>query len=437
MDWGGPAGRQEIVIVLIRTLVREWISGRSTAFARRASCCVLTALLAGAPFSGAADAEELPKLEDLLSKKPKPRKLETVPARVKQESLFDVIDVEWDEKPVVVEPSREPEPTTAKLEPVPATADDLMESIEGGTISRALPKGPERPPQVLKPAPPVTERGPVLVQRIPEPQPQSAPLTPPPSAKEFVLGPLEVEKLIARARKELAAGDIAMAHAFVEAAAETNVPLEVFTESASLLIDEVELVRQVRFEQVAAWQAAEQEIEAAAAAEPETLAESIEQQPRVWRALGSATLNTAPPILDRDGSRQELPESRGMRMMAQVPQMNQTMGQGRGWEPISYSWEAPALKYNPLYFEDPLLERHGNEVHLIQPVVSAARFYATIPTLPYQMGTEDNSVLHTVYDLGNDRPGTCVPYSIPLLPFSLTGALTQGGAATALVFILP
>ncbi|MHC4878869.1 MAG: hypothetical protein ACYTGL_20660 [Planctomycetota bacterium] len=432
--------------MLIRTLVRKWNSGRSAAPGRRTSCYLLAALLAGASVADVASAQELPKLEDILSRKPRPKKLETVPARVKKESLFDVVDVEWEEKPVAVEPSNQPAPATTKLEPVPATVEDLVESIEGGderTVSRALPKAPARPPQELKPAPPVASHGPVITQRLPkpQPQPQAVPATPPPFAKQFVLGPLEVEKLISRARKELAAGEVDMAHVFVEAAAETTVPLELFRENAALLIDEVELVRQVRFEQVAAWQSAEQraeqQVEAAAAAEPETLANSIEQQPRVWRALGGPTLNTAPPILDRDGSRQELPESRGMRMMAQVPQMNQTMGQGRGWEPISYSWEAPALKYNPLYFEDPLLERHGNEVHLIQPVVSAARFYATIPTLPYQMGTEDNSVLHTVYDLGNDRPGTCVPYSIPLLPFSLTGALTQGGAATALVFILP
>ncbi len=279
----------------------------------------------------------------------------------------------------------------------------------------------------------MTSNRPVLAVRQPAPAVQEPAANAP---KQFILGSAEVEKLISRARKELKAGDVAMAHAFAEAAAETRIPLAIFEENAGLLIDEVEIVRNARFEQAVAWQAADLPAPDENA-EPGTLADTIEQQPHVWRALAGPNLITSPPLVDRDGSRQELPEARGLRLLSQVPQMNQTMGAGRGWEPMSYSWEAPALKYNPLYFEDPQLERHGNEIAYIQPAVSAGRFFATIPTLPYQMAIEDNSVLHTVYDLGNDRPGTCQPYSIPILPFSLTGALTQGGAATAMVFILP
>ena len=104
---------------------------------------------------------------------------------------------------------------------------------------------------------------------------------------------------------------------------------------------------------------------------------------------------------------------------------------------MSYSWEAPALKYNPLYFEDVELERFGNEFQYLQPVVSAAHFYLTIPTLPYQIGTEENGLFDCVYDLGNDRPGNCVPFHLHHFGFSWTGALAQGGAVTGLLFILP
>ena len=422
--------------MLIRTLVREWISGSSTRRASRVCRCAVVALLAGLGVSSFAADDELPKLETLLKRKPAPQAKAT-PARVKQESLFDVIDPQWEEPAVPVRPAVE---ETAKLEPIPASAVDLIESIEGDggpktQVTRALPQRPLDPPRQLKPAPPATHNGPVLAVR----QPAPAPAAENPSAdapKQFVLGSIEVEKLIARARKELQAGDVAMAHAFTEAAAETEIPLALFEENAGLLIDEVEIVRKARFEQAVAWQAAELPAPGEIA-DPETLADTIEQQPHVWRALVGPNLMTAPPIVDRDGSRQELPEARGLRLLSQVPQMNQTMGAGRGWEPISYSWEAPALKYNPLYFEDPQLERHGNEIAYIQPAISAGRFFATIPTLPYQMAIEDNGICHTVYDLGNDRPGDCVPYSIPILPFSVTGALTQGGAATALIFILP
>jgi hypothetical protein len=432
-----PADQQEIVTVLIRTLVREWISGRSPRSATRASRCATLALLACLSASSIAAAGELPKLEALLKQKSAP-KAKPVPARVQQESLFDIVDPQWEKPAVPVKPTEPTAEQTAKLEPIPASAADLIDSIEsdGGPkqqVTRALPQRALDPPKQLKPAPPVAHHGPALAVRQPAPAAEASPANAP---KQFVLGSVEVEKLIARARKELQAGDVAMAHAFAEAAAETEIPLALFEQNAGLLIDEVEIVRKARFEQAVAWQDAELPAPGENA-EPETLADTIEQQPHVWRALVGPNLMSAPPLVDRDGSRQELPEARGLRLLSQVPQMNQTMGAGRGWEPISYSWEAPALKYNPLYFEDPQLERHGNEIAYIQPAISAGRFFATIPTLPYQMAIEDNSVCHTVYDLGNDRPGDCVPYSIPVLPFSVTGALTQGGAATALIFILP
>ncbi len=431
-----PADQQEIVTVLIRTLVREWITGHSPHLAKRAGLCAITALLTGLSLPSISGAGELPKLEALLNRQArKPKTTTAVPARVRQESLFDVVDTEWETPAVVVPPESTAPDETARLEPIPATAADLIESIDGGKaqVTRALPRHQLERPKQLEPAPPVTHRGPVLAVRQPAPAAEEPARNAP---KQFVLGSVEVEKLLTRARKELQAGQIEMAHAFVEAAAETEIPLALFEQNASLLIDEVEIVRSLQFEQAVAWQA--KELPAPdAEAKPDTLADTIEQQPHVWRALGGTTLSTAPPVVDRDGSRQELPEARGLRMLSQVPRMNQTMGTGRGWEPISYSWEAPALKYNPLYFEDPQLERHGNEVAYIQPAISAGRFFATIPTLPYQMAIEDNSVCHTVYDLGNDRPGDCVPYSIPILPFSVTGTLTQGGAATALIFILP
>ena len=431
-----PADQQEIVTVLIRTLVREWITGRSPQVAKRTRLCAIAALLTGVGLPTIAGAGELPSLEALLSRRTRtPQPATTVPTRVRQQSLFDVVDPAWERPAVAVLPESPASDESIKLEPIPATAADLIESIDGGRakVTRALPQRQLEAPKQLEPAPPITQRGPSLAVRQPVPAAEEPANNAP---KEFVLGSVEVEKLIARARKELQAGQIEMAHAFAEAAAETEIPLALFEQNADLLIDEVEIVRNLQFEQAVAWQA--EDLPAPdAQPEPETLADTIEQQPHVWRALVGPNLMTAPPTVDRDGSRQELPEARGLRLLSQVPQMNQTLGAGRGWEPISYSWEAPALKYNPLYFEDPQLERHGNEIAYIQPAISAGRFFATIPTLPYQMAIEDNSVCHTVYDLGNDRPGDCVPYSIPVLPFSVTGALTQGGAATALIFILP
>ncbi len=75
----------------------------------------------------------------------------------------------------------------------------------------------------------------------------------------------------------------------------------------------------------------------------------------------------------------------------------------RPWMASSFYWEAPGSSHNPLYFEEINLERYGYTYGCLQPAVSAAHFFATIPLLPYEM------VVHppgeVVYSLGYYRPG--------------------------------
>ncbi len=63
-----------------------------------------------------------------------------------------------------------------------------------------------------------------------------------------------------------------------------------------------------------------------------------------------------------------------------------TVFRGDDWLPIQYNWVASDLRYRPLYFEDAMLERHGQTRHpLVQPVASGTRFFLTFPVLPYAM----------------------------------------------------
>ncbi len=83
----------------------------------------------------------------------------------------------------------------------------------------------------------------------------------------------------------------------------------------------------------------------------------------------------------------------------------------RVWTPLCYCWEAPSLCYGPLYFEESNLERYGySQTYLrrVQPLVSSAHFFGTIPTLPYLMVAEPSR--ECVYTLGQYRPGSCVPF---------------------------
>src|SRR5208283_3445366 len=77
----------------------------------------------------------------------------------------------------------------------------------------------------------------------------------------------------------------------------------------------------------------------------------------------------------------------------------------RVWTPLCYCWEAPALCYGPLYYEETNLERYGySQTYLrsVQPLVSSAHFFGTIPTLPYLMIAEPSR--ECVYTLGQYRP---------------------------------
>lgn len=108
----------------------------------------------------------------------------------------------------------------------------------------------------------------------------------------------------------------------------------------------------------------------------------------------------------------------------------------RTWEPITFTWKASALCHKPLYFEQVALERYGHTVGLgLQPVVSAAHFFLTVPILPYKMGLYPPN--ECIYTLGYYRPGSCAPYLLDPLPISIRAALFEGAAVTAGVLILP
>jgi hypothetical protein len=83
----------------------------------------------------------------------------------------------------------------------------------------------------------------------------------------------------------------------------------------------------------------------------------------------------------------------------------------RIWTPLCYCWEAPALCYGPLYFEENNLERYGySQTYLrsLQPLASSAQFFTTSFMLPYLLFAEPPC--ECVYTLGEYRPGSCVPF---------------------------
>ena len=108
----------------------------------------------------------------------------------------------------------------------------------------------------------------------------------------------------------------------------------------------------------------------------------------------------------------------------------------RSWPQITYLWKAAGMCHKPLYFEQPQLERYGHDWGpVLQPIMSGAHFFATLPILPYEMGIETPN--ECIYTLGYYRPGSCAPYMIPGFPFTFRAAAFEGAAWTGGAFIFP
>lgn len=130
-----------------------------------------------------------------------------------------------------------------------------------------------------------------------------------------------------------------------------------------------------------------------------------------------------------------LPEDQAAKQM--VPRVPLPGGQDRMFSGLTYRWQAANICHFPLYFEEPLLERHGQQCcpTWIQPAVSGSKFLSNLVLYPYK------ATLHPAfenrYTLGHFRPGSGAPCLRDTLPWSTDAALVQAGAATAVVVGLP
>jgi hypothetical protein len=106
---------------------------------------------------------------------------------------------------------------------------------------------------------------------------------------------------------------------------------------------------------------------------------------------------------------------------------------GRNFAPTLFTWKASGTCHKPLYFEDVQLERYGHSWNpVIQPFMSGAHFFVSVPLLPYKMGLRPPN--ECVYTLGYYRPGNCAPYMFEPIPLSLRAALFEAAGATAFAF---
>jgi hypothetical protein len=146
------------------------------------------------------------------------------------------------------------------------------------------------------------------------------------------------------------------------------------------------------------------------------------------RPITAISLNIAPPA-------GELPPDRAEVKFAAAGIRTQLPGTHRLWNGTMFYWQASLLNHQPLYFEDVNLERHGFTYGCWQPFVSAAKFFGTIPAMPYLAVAEPSQIPR--YTLGETRPGSHAPYVRECPPLSLEGAAVEAGVVTGLFFLIP
>ncbi len=103
---------------------------------------------------------------------------------------------------------------------------------------------------------------------------------------------------------------------------------------------------------------------------------------------------------------------------------------------IVYYWDAAELWHQPLYFDDPLLERYGQTpLTRWQPVLSGAHFFGTLPIMPYKLSID--RPMDCVSTLGYYRPGSATPCLARRIPRDARAFGWETGAWLGLIFLVP
>ena len=137
-----------------------------------------------------------------------------------------------------------------------------------------------------------------------------------------------------------------------------------------------------------------------------------------------------------DGKPCLTPEGERVPACPQELQLSDTAYEPRMLPESVFSWEASNLFHEPLYFEDPALERYGHTLHpMIQPFASTARFGVQFLGLPYAATIDP--YWKKRYTLGWYRPGECAPHKHYQIPLNADAAVYTAAVYTGLFYIFP
>jgi hypothetical protein len=148
------------------------------------------------------------------------------------------------------------------------------------------------------------------------------------------------------------------------------------------------------------------------------------------RPLTSISTNIGIPSSIKD-----LPVNTAEERFLQEPLIAHAGNVGRDWGITDYRWEASMLCHGPILFEQLNAERYGITYGCLQPAVSAAHFFVTVPALPYKVWAQGHD--HCQYALGYYRPGSYAEPQYYRPRISADAGLFQAGVIVGLIYILP
>ena len=106
------------------------------------------------------------------------------------------------------------------------------------------------------------------------------------------------------------------------------------------------------------------------------------------------------------------------------------------WDWTEVQWAAANTYSNPRYFEDRMLERHGHQtLGKLQPLASGARFFVTIPLLPYLTAVSEPD--QKDYSLGYYRTGNSVPALRQRPPYERRALLSETAVISGFFLLVP
>jgi hypothetical protein len=86
-------------------------------------------------------------------------------------------------------------------------------------------------------------------------------------------------------------------------------------------------------------------------------------------------------------------------------------------------------------FEQLNAERYGITYGCLQPIVSGAHFFVTVPALPYKVWAQGHD--HCQYVLGYYRPGSYAKPQCYKPRISADAGMFEAGVILGLIYILP